>query len=167
MIVRAVCIDNRSMVITEDIFALFLKLFAPGICSRRFTASSYQRPLESFLIVHRTLAFCWLILEAAGSWIFLCSKMRQLSSWRRLFLINDSNSMAMSFETKLKFWRRKRYKIGVDFFLYLSWSAARINTTACSSSLFLTDSERHHLDPANAMSLNCLCSSIFARLFGN
>ena len=58
LIVRAVCIDNRSMVITEDIFALFLKLFAPGICSRRFTASSYQRPLESFLIVHRTLAFC-------------------------------------------------------------------------------------------------------------
>ena len=53
---------------------LFLKLFAPGICSRRFTASSYQRPLESFLIVHRTLAFCWLILEAAGSWIFFVLK---------------------------------------------------------------------------------------------
>ena len=33
------------MVIKEDFFALFLKLFALGIFLHGFTVSSYQRPL--------------------------------------------------------------------------------------------------------------------------
>ena len=36
------------------------------------------------------------------------------------FFLNDYNSMAMSFVTKLNFWRRKIYKIRRDSFLSLS-----------------------------------------------
>ena len=85
-----------------------------------------------------------------------------ISSCRRLSFLNDYNRMAFSFLTKLNFWRRKLYRIWLDSFLHLSWF-----TTVCLSSLFLTDLERHQLiDPVNAMSLNCLCSSLFARIFG-
>ena len=71
--------------------------------------------------------------------------------------------MGMSFVTKLNFWQRKRYRIQLDSFLYLSWFTATINTTVCLSSLFSTNLERpyYELDPVNAMFLNCLCSSIF------
>ena len=67
------------------------------------------------------------------------------------------------FRTKLNFWRRKLYKIGLDSFLYLSWFTETIKTTICSSRLFSTDLERHQCesDPVNAIFLNCLCSSIF------
>ena len=52
--------------------------------------------------------------------------------------------MALIFLTKLNFWRRKLYRIWLDSSLPLSWF-----TTVCSSSLFLTDLERHQLiDPA-------------------
>ena len=89
--------------------------------------------------------------------------MKWLSSWRRLFFLNDYSNMAMSFVTKLNFWWRKLYKIWLDFFLYLSWFTAMINMTVCSSRLFSTDLERHQyeLDPVNAMFFTCLCSSIF------
>ena len=67
-----------------------------------------------------------------------------LSSWRWLFLLNDYKSMAISFVTKLNFWRRKHYRIRLDFFLYIwSWFMAMINTTVCWSSLFSTDLKRH------------------------
>ena len=78
--------------------------------------------------------------------------------------LNDYKSMAMSFVTKLNFWRRKRYRIQLDSFLYLSWfDTATINMNCCSSSLFSTDLQRHQyeLEPANAMFLNCFCSRIF------
>ena len=77
--------------------------------------------------------------------------------------LNDYYSMAASFVTKLNFWRRKRYRIRLDSFLYLSWFMATINTTVCSPSLFSTYLERHEyeLDPVHVMFLNCLCSSIF------
>ena len=70
--------------------------------------------------------------------------------------------MTMSFVTKLYYWRRKRQRIRLDSFLYLSWFTATINTTVCSSSLFSTDLEGHQyeLEPVNAMFFNCLYSSI-------
>ena len=51
----------------------------------------------------------------------------------------------------------------LDSFLSSSWFTATINTTVCSSRLFLRDLERHQyeLDPVNVMFLNCLCSSMF------
>ena len=114
-----------------------------------------------------TEPFCWVILEAADSWISFVLKvcghiMKRLSSWRWLFFCNDYNNMAVSFVSKLNFWRRKLYKIGLDSFLYLSWFTAMINTTVCLSRLFSTDLERHQyeLDPVNAMFVNCLCLSI-------
>ena len=48
-------------------------------------------------------------------------------------------SVAMSFETKLIFWRRKCYTIRLDSFLYLSSFTTTIKTTVYSSSLFSTD----------------------------
>ena len=79
--------------------------------------------------------------------------------------VNDYNSMAMSFVTKLNFRRRKLYKIRLYSFLYLSSFRATINTTDCSSRLFSTDLERHQyeLDPINAMFLSCFCSRIFLK----
>ena len=104
-----------------------------------------------------TEPFCWVILEAADSWISFVPKvcghvMKRLSSWRWLFFLNDYNNMAVSFVTNLNFWRRKLYNIGLDSFLYLSWFTATINTTVCLSRLFSTDLERHQyeLDPVNA-----------------
>ena len=81
--------------------------------------------------------------------------------------LNDYKSMAMSFVTKLNFWRRKLYRIQLDSFLYLSWfDKATINMTSCSSSLFSTDLQRHQyeLEPATAMFLNCFCSRIFLKI---
>ena len=124
--------------------------------------------MESFLTVNRTFLFryfrgCWLLdifcVCAQSMWTY---NEAGISSCRRLSFLNDYNRMAFSFLTKLNFWRRKLYRIWLDSFLHLSWF-----TTVCLSSLFLTDLERHQLiDPVNAMSLNCLCSSIFARIFG-
>ena len=92
--------------------------------------------------------------------------MKWLSSWRRLFLLNDHNSMAMSFVTKVNFWRRKRYRIWLDSFLYSSWFTA---TNADKHNRFLVllvlngikETQVWRLDPVNTMFLNCLCSSIF------
>ena len=90
---------------------------------------------------------CVCVLKVCGQ------KMKRLSSWWRLRLLNDYNSMAMSFVMKLNFWQRKRYGIRLDSFLYLSRFTATIKTTVCSSSLFSKDLERqkHELDPVNAM----------------
>ena len=97
------------------------------------------------------LKVCGRIINEAG-----------ISSCRRQSFLNDYNWMALSFLTKLNCWRRKLYRIWLDSLLHLSWF-----TTVCSSSLFLTDLGRRQLiDPVNAMSLNCLCSSLFARIFG-
>ena len=49
---------------------------------------------------------------------------------------------AMSFVTKLNSWRRK-HKIRLDSFLYLSGFTAKINATVCSSRLFSAEIERH------------------------
>ena len=92
--------------------------------------------------------------------------MKWLSSWRRLFLLNDYNSMAMSFVTKVNFWRRKRYRIWLDSFLYLSWFTAT-NADKHNRLLVLLvlngikETPVWRLDPVNTMFLNCLCSSIF------
>ena len=77
--------------------------------------------------------------------------------------LKDYNSTAMSFVTKLNFWRRKLYKIRLDFFLYLSLFMATINTTVCSFRLFSTDLERHQyeLDPVNALFM-----FVFEDIFG-
>ena len=92
--------------------------------------------------------------------------MKWLSSWRRLFLLNDYNSMAMSFVTKVNFWPRKRYRIWLDSFLYLSWFTAT-NADKHNRLLVLLvlngikETPVWRLDPVNTMFLNCLCSSIF------
>ena len=92
--------------------------------------------------------------------------MKWLSSWRRLFLFNDYNSMAMSFVTKVNFWRRKRYRIWLDSFLYSSWFTAT-NADKHDRLLVLLvlngikETPVWRLDPVNTMFLNCLCSSIF------
>ena len=88
-----------------------------------------------FPIVHRTFPFCWVILEADGSRIFLYSNCMwtynevAIELAAAFFFLNDFNSMGMSFVTKLNFWRRKIYKIRLDSFLSLSWFAAAVNTT--------------------------------------
>ena len=132
LVVEQFCIKNRSIVITKNFFAvnhfwncLPLKILrgftlCPLISGRstgngrKPRMNDYFLPqwvMESFLIVHSTI--CWVILEVAGPWkIFFVLKVcdiicKWLSSWRRLFLINDYNSMAVSFE-KLNFWRKKR-----------------------------------------------------------
>ena len=98
----------------RQIFVSFLKLlFALGICLPGFTVSSYRRPLDwqkindhystmsdgildGIFLIWLTEPFCWVILEAAGAWIFflcvcvlkVCGHiMRWLSSWRWLFLL--------------------------------------------------------------------------------
>ena len=121
--------------------ALFFKLFALGI----FLQCLQQQPLcwqtlndgfskmidgshgiliEIFLIAAQTFLLSYFrgcrlldffsVLKVCGS------TMKWLSSWRRLFLLNVYNSMAMSFVTKVNFWRRERYRIWLDSFLYLS-----------------------------------------------
>ena len=113
------------MVITEEFVCVSFEIVSLGIFLRRFTVSSYQRPLYwqrindgyftmsdgmlngIFLIVHRTFLLscfrgCWLL-----EFFCVCSKyvdmyiMKYLLSWRRLFFINDYNSMPVSFVTKL------------------------------------------------------------------
>ena len=120
-----------------------------------------------FPIVHRTFLLsyfrgCWLLdFFVLKAW---CGNiMKRQSIWRRPFFLNDYNIIAMSFVTKLNFWRKKLCKTRLDPFLFLSWFTATINTTVCSSRLFSTNLQRHQyeLDPVNALFLNCLCSSIF------
>ena len=167
------------MVITEEFFwgyfwnCLPLKFFLCG-----FTVSSYQQPLYwrrindgyptmidglfdgIFLIVHRTFLLSYFrgccLLDFFCAEIISGHIIKRLLSWRRPFLLDDYNSLAMSFVTKLNFWQRKRYRIRLDSFLYLSWFTVTINTTVCSSSVFSTDLERHHyqLDPVNPIFLN-------------
>ena len=94
----------------------------------------------------RGLAILLGLLHAMETGINSCAPFNlnlTLSSWRRLFLLNDYNSMPMSFMTKLNFWRRKHYRIRLDSFLYLSWFTAMINATVCWSSLFSADLKRH------------------------
>ena len=73
-----------------------------------------------------TEPFCWVILEAAGSWNFFCAQIMWAYNNAAIELaaavfINDYNSMAMSFVTKPNFWRRKCYRIRLDSVFSLSW----------------------------------------------
>ena len=168
------------MVITEEFFGVTLKLFVRGIFLLGFISGrcdgrsndGYSTMSDGifdgiFPIAHRT----FLLSYFRGCWLsefFFVLKvcwhiMKRLSSWRRPLFSNDYYSMALSFLSKLNFWRRKLYKILLDSFLYLSWFTATINSTVCSSRLFSTDLERHQyeLDLVNAMFFNCLCLSIF------
>ena len=179
------------MRLQKTFVALFLKLFVVGIFLCGFTVSaaadvvladSWRRLLHNEwwkswnlnwnLPYSRTKPFCWVILEDAGFSIFLsvlkvCGPiMKWLSSWRRLFLLNDYNSMAMSFVTKVNFWRRKRYRIWLDSFLYLSWfTATNADKHDRLLVLFVLNGIKEtpvwQLDSVNAMFLNCLFSSIF------
>ena len=135
------------MVITEEYFCIIFEIVGPWIfftwIYNVLLRLSFQRPLNQrrmnhgystmsdgilngiFLIVHRN--FLLSHLEAAGSWIFFCACVQSMLTWsgcraasRRMFLLNDYYSVAMSFETKLIFWRRKCYTIRLDSFLYLS-----------------------------------------------
>ena len=92
--------------------------------------------------------------------------LKRLSSWRRLFLLNDYNSMAMSLVTKLNFWRRKRYRIWLDSVLYLAWfTATNADKHDRLLVLFVLNGIKEtpvwRLHPVNTMFLNFLCSSIF------
>ena len=89
LIVSAVLYQESFYGDYRRIFASFLKLlFALGICLPGFTVSSYQRPLDwqrinnhystmsdgildGIFLIWFTEPFCWVILEAAGTWI-LC-----------------------------------------------------------------------------------------------
>ena len=113
-----------------------------------------------FSIVHRT----FLLSYFRGRWLldFFCAHSTWTFNEAAIELaaavpLNDYNSMDM-----INVWWRKRYRIRLDSFLYLSWFTATINMTVRSSVLFLTDLERHQvykLDPWNAMFFNSLCSS--------
>ena len=136
------------MVITEEYFCIILKLFVLGFfftwIYNVLLRLSFQRPLNQqrmndgystmsdgilngiFLIVHRN----FLLSHFRGCWLlnfFLRVCVQSMLTWsgyrgasRRMFLLNDYYSVAMSFETKLIFWRRKCYTIRLDSFLYLS-----------------------------------------------
>ena len=70
------------------------------------------------------------------------------------------------FRDEVNFWRRKRYRIWLDSFLYLSWFTAT-NADKHNRLLVLLvlngikETPVWRLDSVNAMFLNCLCSSIF------
>ena len=78
-----------------------------------------------FPIVHRTFLLsyfrgCWLLDRfcAQSMWTYNEAAIQLAAA---VFVkLNDYNSMAMSFVTKLNFWRRKLYKIRLDSFFYLS-----------------------------------------------
>ena len=100
-----------------------------------------------FPIVHRTFPLsyfrgCWLLdfSCAQSMWTYneAAIELAPAGFGKRL-----QEHQATSFVTKLNSWRRRHYKIRLDFFLYLSGFTAKINTTVCSSRLFSTDLERH------------------------
>ena len=127
--------------------------------------------IEIFLIASQNLSVELFYRMPAFRFFFSVLKvcgpiMKWLSSWRRLFLFNDYNSMAMSFVTKVNFWRRKRYRIWLDSLLYSSWFTAT-NADKHNRLLLLLvlngikETPVWRLYPVNTMFLNCLCSSIF------
>ena len=69
------------------------------------------------------------------------------------------------FRDEVNFWGRKRYRIWLDSFLYLSWFTAT-NADKHDRLLVLLvlngikETPVWRLDPVNTMFLNCLCSSI-------
>ena len=58
-----------------------------------------------------------------------------ISSWRWLFLSNDYNSMAMTFVTKLNFWRRKR-PFARSAYSQRSLREAPVRVTSCECHVF-------------------------------
>ena len=123
------------MVITEDFFALFLEIVRPwnifyvdlhcplicGRCSgRKLTTATPVH--NAFLILKWNLPYsphnlsvelfrgCWLT-NIFFVWLKVCGhimKRYRVSSGCE-FLLNDYNSMAISFVTTINLWQRKRY----------------------------------------------------------
>ena len=102
------------------------------LVSDRCTGNDQERIKDCYFkksdrILDGAEPFCSVILEASGSWIFFCVCAQSMwtyneagiSSWRRHSSLNDYNRMALSFLTKLNFWRRKLYRIWLDSFLHL------------------------------------------------
>ena len=97
---------------------------------------SYGISDRIFLIVHRTFLFsylrgCWLLI-----FFFLCSKYWWTKNERAIEIELAAVEHGLEFRDETKLLARKRYRIWLDSFLYLSWCTATKNTPFAGPACF-------------------------------